>query len=110
MRRIVRHSWIAFSLAAVMSVPAQAAPVVDVPSIAVPVAAADIATEPALKSLIARLRLAARNVCKEEYRNEVVYSHACRVGTFHDALAQLERLRARQLATLSAASIVIRAQ
>ena len=112
MRRIARHSWTAFSLTAVMSVPAHAAPALDVPSITVPVTAEDIATQPAMERLIARLRSAARSVCQQEFRHEVFYNykHVCYVGTLRDALAQLERIRTRQLTTLSAASVVIGAR
>lgn len=108
MTRITRHSWTALSLTAVLTAPAHAAPAPDLPSITVPVAAEEIATQPELERLIARLRSAARSVCQQEFRSEVyIYRHACYVGTLRDALAQLERLRTRQLTTLGAASIGI---
>lgn len=112
MRRFLQRSWKAWALATVLSLPAQAAPLEAGPSITVHVTSADLATDPAIESLRAKLKKAAREVCKAELRNDAIqiYGHACYSGTFKDAAAQLNKLRARDSATFGGASIVILAR
>jgi len=107
MRGFAQRIWAAFSFAAAMSVPAYGAP--GLPSITIPVADGDFATDAALQGLMERLQLAARKVCKKETRDEsgYLYARACYIGTMQDALAQLDRIRTRGPASVSAAMIVV---
>lgn len=111
MRGIVLHSWIATTLVVAMSTPVFATPVSDQSTIVIPVGAADFATEAATERLIKKVRLAAHTVCKEEFSDDDgdLFTRECELSAMDDGLAQIQvdKAHAAELATVSAASIVI---
>lgn len=109
MKRIALRGWTGFSLALTMIVPAQAAP--GPTSISVRFEASDFASDSAAEQLKARLKSAARSVCKYEYRgDDYRFIRACEAAAMQDALVQIDEIRTRLLVTSGAATIVVPAR
>lgn len=109
MRGIAQRSLTALSLIASANGSALAAPASDLPSIIVPVTTSDFASGHATPRLLERLHSAAREVCKEESRNDdgYMFTRACQSRAMEDALTQVDRLRVGHVGAFSTASIVI---